>query len=42
MKYLAVLVLAFGAMATACKSEETSYQVEESTQTVAIELSGMT
>lgn len=42
MKYLGVLVLALGAMATACKSDETSYQVEESAQTVDIELSGMT
>ena len=42
MKYLGVLVLALGAMATACKSEETAYEVEELAGTVAIELSGMT
>ena len=42
MKYLGVLVLALGAMATACQSDEASYQVEEVASTVDIDLTGMT
>ena len=42
MKYLAALVLALGVVTVACKSEETSYEVADSAQTVEIALSGMT